>query len=47
MGIAVGEECKRMGIHINFAPDVDVNNNPRNPVINDRSFGENADNVSN
>ncbi|MFM2224554.1 MAG: hypothetical protein RJA07_756 [Bacteroidota bacterium] len=47
MGIAVGEECKRMGIQINFAPDVDVNNNPRNPVINDRSFGENADNVSN
>ena len=47
MGIAVGEECKRMGIHINFAPDVDVNNNPRNPVINDRSFGENADNVTN
>jgi beta-glucosidase-like glycosyl hydrolase/CubicO group peptidase (beta-lactamase class C family) len=45
MGIAVGEECKRMGIHINFAPDVDINNNARNPVINDRSFGENADNV--
>ena len=41
MGIAVGNQCRRMGIHVNFAPDVDVNNNPRNPVINDRSFGEN------
>jgi len=40
MGREVGRECKRMGIHINFAPDVDVNNNPDNPVINDRSFGE-------
>jgi beta-glucosidase-like glycosyl hydrolase/CubicO group peptidase (beta-lactamase class C family) len=40
MGVAVGNQCKRLGIHINFAPDVDVNNNPKNPVINDRSFGE-------
>lgn len=39
-GRLVGEQCKRMGIHINFAPVVDVNNNPSNPVINDRSFGE-------
>ncbi len=39
-GHAVGEQCKRLGIHVNFAPDVDVNNNPNNPVINDRSFGE-------
>lgn len=39
-GRAVGEQCKRLGIHVNFAPVVDVNNNPRNPVINDRSFGE-------
>jgi beta-N-acetylhexosaminidase len=29
-----------MGIQVNYAPDVDVNNNPLNPVINDRSFGE-------
>lgn len=41
MGVAVANQCKRLGIHINFAPDVDVNNNPKNPVINDRSFGEN------
>ncbi len=39
-GKAVGKQCKRLGIHVNFAPDVDVNNNPLNPVINDRSFGE-------
>ncbi len=39
-GKAVGEQCKRLGIQVNFAPDVDVNNNPENPVINDRSFGE-------
>ncbi len=39
-GKAVGEQCKRLGIHVNYAPDIDVNNNPNNPVINDRSFGE-------
>jgi beta-glucosidase-like glycosyl hydrolase/CubicO group peptidase (beta-lactamase class C family) len=40
-GKLVGEQCKRMGIQVNFAPVVDINNNPNNPVINDRSFGEN------
>ncbi|SDW62200.1 beta-glucosidase [Hydrobacter penzbergensis] len=39
-GNAVGEQCKRMGIQVNYAPVVDINNNPQNPVINDRSFGE-------
>lgn len=39
-GSWMGEQCKRMGIHVNYAPVVDVNNNPLNPVINDRSFGE-------
>lgn len=39
-GKLVGEQCKRMGIQVNFAPDIDINNNPNNPVINDRSFGE-------
>lgn len=39
-GRAVGEQCKRIGIHVNYAPVVDINNNPNNPVINDRSFGE-------
>lgn len=46
MGREVGRQCKRLGIHINFAPVADVNNNPNNPVINDRSFGENKQLVS-
>src|SRR5271169_5287166 len=33
MGIAVGEQCKRIGVQVNFAPVVDINNNPDNPVI--------------
>ena len=41
MGKEIGNECKAMGIHVNFAPVVDINNNPLNPVINSRSFGEN------
>lgn len=41
LGAAVAMQCKRMGVHIDFAPVVDVNNNPANPVINARSFGEN------
>jgi beta-N-acetylhexosaminidase len=36
----VGQQCKRIGIQVNYAPVVDVNNNPLNPIINDRSFGE-------
>jgi len=39
-GRAIALQCKRMGIQVDFAPDVDINNNPANPVINDRSFGE-------
>lgn len=46
MGKEIGLECKRIGIHVNFAPVVDVNNNPKNPVINDRSFGEDKWNVA-
>jgi beta-N-acetylhexosaminidase len=41
MGAEVAKHCRRMGIHVNFAPVIDVNNNPANPVINYRSFGEN------
>ena len=41
MGKEVAAQMKRIGIHINFAPVVDINNNPDNPVINNRSFGEN------
>ncbi len=39
-GRETARQCKRIGIHLNFAPCIDVNNNPKNPVINDRSFGE-------
>ncbi len=39
-GKLVARQCQRMGIQVNFAPVVDINNNPDNPVINDRSFGE-------
>lgn len=39
-GKVVGAQCKRIGVQVNYAPVVDVNNNPLNPVINDRSFGE-------
>jgi beta-glucosidase-like glycosyl hydrolase/CubicO group peptidase (beta-lactamase class C family) len=41
MGKEIARQMKRIGIHINFAPDIDVNSNPNNPVINDRSFGDN------
>jgi len=41
MGKEMAIQCKILGIHINFAPVVDINSNPRNPVINSRSFGEN------
>ncbi len=45
-GKTVAEQCKRMGIQVDYAPVVDVNNNPDNPVINDRSFGENPRRVA-
>ncbi len=46
MGIAVGEQMKRLGVQVNYAPSVDVNNNPNNPVIGYRSFGEDKDKVA-
>jgi len=46
MGREVARDFKRLGLNLNFAPVVDVNNNPRNPVINFRSFGENKENVA-
>jgi beta-N-acetylhexosaminidase len=39
-GRITGEESRAVGIHLAFAPTADVNNNPANPVINVRSFGE-------
>lgn len=46
MGYQVGRQCKSIGVHMNLAPVVDINNNPNNPVINDRSFGENKERVA-
>ena len=45
-GRAIGEELRALKIFVNYAPVVDVNNNPRNPVINTRSFGERRERVS-
>jgi len=46
MGRQIAKECKRIGIHVNFAPVADVNNNAENPVIGTRSFGEDKYNVA-
>ncbi len=46
MGKSVAAQCKRLGVQINLAPVADINNNPLNPVINFRSFGENRENVT-
>lgn len=45
-GIEVARQCRRMGIHVNFSPSIDVNSNPANPVIGTRSYGENPDHVA-
>lgn len=47
MGREVAKDFLRLGMHFNFAPSVDVNNNPKNPVIGFRSFGDNKYNVVN
>ena len=41
MGEQIAKQCKAMGMHVNLAPVADVNNNPKNPIISYRSFGEN------
>lgn len=46
MGEQMGIQSNRMGIHFNFAPVLDVNTNPLNPIIGNRSFGENKVNVT-
>lgn len=46
IGKQIGKDCKRLGIHINFAPVVDINTNPKNPIIGVRSFGEDKFNVT-
>lgn len=45
-GAETARECRATGIHVNFAPVVDVNDNPKNPVIGTRSFGEDPDRVA-
>lgn len=46
VGVAYGRQAKRMGIHFNFAPVLDINTNPKNPIIGNRSFGEDKENVT-
>ena len=46
MGQEVAKDFRRLGMQMNLAPDADINNNPKNPVINYRSFGENKFNVT-
>ena len=45
VGYRIGEHNRRLGVHMNFAPVVDINTNPKNPIIGNRSFGEDRDNV--
>lgn len=45
MGVDIAAQCKRIGVNMNFAPVVDINSNPSNPVIGMRSFGQDRDNV--
>lgn len=46
MGCEIGRQCRNMGIHVNFAPVVDINSNPNNPVIGVRSFGVDPERVA-
>ena len=46
IGYQIGNHNRRLGVHINFAPVVDINTNPKNPIIGNRSFGENKYNVT-
>jgi len=46
MGVDIAKQLKRIGVNVNFAPVVDINNNPKNPVINARSFGEDKERVA-
>jgi beta-N-acetylhexosaminidase len=46
MGLEVARQCKLIGVQVNFAPVVDINSNPNNPVIHMRSFGEDPEDVA-
>ncbi|MDO5104535.1 glycoside hydrolase family 3 N-terminal domain-containing protein [Capnocytophaga sp.] len=45
-GFRIGKHCKELGMQFNFAPDIDINTNPANPIIGNRSFGEDKQNVA-
>ena len=42
MGKEIADQCRAIGVNVNFAPSVDINSNPKNPIIYDRSFGESS-----
>jgi beta-N-acetylhexosaminidase len=46
VGREIGDQCKAIGVHINFAPVIDINTNSKNPVISDRSFGQDKQKVA-
>lgn len=46
MGKHIAQHCKTLGVHVSFSPVIDINNNPANPVIGVRSFGENKELVA-
>ena len=46
VGARIGAHAKRLGVHINFSPVLDINTNPNNPIIGNRSFGEDKNNVA-
>ncbi len=45
MGEEIARQCRRLGIHVNFAPDADINNNIQNPIIGSRAFGDDRETV--
>ena len=46
MGKEIAHQCRQIGVNFNFSPVADINNNPANPVIYERSFGESKENVT-
>ena len=46
LGATIARHCQELGVHVNFAPVVDINSNPRNPIIGMRSFGEDPEEVT-
>lgn len=46
LGATIARQCRELGVHVNFAPVVDINSNPQNPIIGMRSFGEDREEVT-